>query len=82
MGPIQDRTREHLGTSDKQIAPIAGSACRPSRRCAPARPAADGAVTEQASAITGPDTIDCIAPPTAGEAFWTEAAAAKRAIAE
>jgi hypothetical protein len=34
---------------------------------------------ESAAALTGPDTIDCIAPAERWEAFWREAAAAKRA---
>jgi hypothetical protein len=34
---------------------------------------------DEAAALTGPDTIDCIAPADRWEAFWREAAAAKRA---
>jgi hypothetical protein len=34
---------------------------------------------EAAAALTGPDTIDCIAPAARWEAFWREAAGAKRA---
>jgi phthalate 4,5-dioxygenase len=33
----------------------------------------------EAAALSGPDTIDCIAPAATWEAHWTEAAAAKRA---
>jgi hypothetical protein len=41
------------------------------------RPAARGA--DEAAALVGPDTIDCIAPADRWEAHWTEAATAKRA---
>jgi hypothetical protein len=34
---------------------------------------------DEAAAMTGPDTIDCIAPAVSWEAHWTGAAAAKRA---
>jgi hypothetical protein len=32
----------------------------------------------EATAMTGPDTIDCIAPADRWERFWRDAAAAKR----
>ncbi|MGZ5185226.1 MAG: aromatic ring-hydroxylating dioxygenase subunit alpha, partial [Caldimonas sp.] len=32
----------------------------------------------EAAALTGPDTIDCIAPAATWQAFWSAAAAAKR----
>jgi len=35
----------------------------------------------EAAALDGPDTIDCIAPAARWEAFWRDAAAAKRARA-
>ena len=34
---------------------------------------------DEAAALTGPDTIDCIAPAASWEGHWTAAAAAKRA---
>jgi len=34
---------------------------------------------EQAAALTGPDTMDCIAPADRWDAFWRDAARAKRA---
>jgi hypothetical protein len=37
--------------------------------------------SSEAAALTGPDTIDCIAPAERWESFWREAAAAKRAAA-
>ena len=79
MGAIADRTREHLGTSDKvimanrrlllQAIETVHAGGRP-----PMALAADAAC-----ALTGPDTIDCIAPAQGWESFWQRAAAAKRA---
>ncbi len=79
MGAIQDRTREHLGSSDKvimanrrvllkAIATVAAGGLPPM--------ALDAAA---AAALHGPDTVDCIAPAGRWAAHWQEAAAAKRA---
>lgn len=79
MGPIQDRTREHLGTSDKvimahrrtllQAIDTVEAGGRPPMALAPA----------EAAGVTGPDTIDCIAPADRWEAYWQEQVRAKRA---
>lgn len=81
MGAIQDRTREHLGTSDKVIMANRRTLLKAIEtvRAGGRPPLACG--TDQAAAFTGPDTIDCIAPAERWEAFWVEAAAAKRAAA-
>ena len=79
MGAIQDRTREHLGTTDKvimanrrlllqAIESVANGGTPPGI----ADPALHGA-------ITGPDTVDGIAPANSWQAWWTQAVAAKRA---
>jgi phthalate 4,5-dioxygenase len=78
MGAIQDRTREHLGQSDKVI-----MANRRALLKAIATVQAGGTApmvlsAEAAAALQGPDTIDCIAPAQSWRAFWQEAAAAKR----
>jgi phthalate 4,5-dioxygenase len=79
MGPIQDRTREHLGTSDKVI-----MANRRVLQAAIATVAAGGRPplaleAGQGGSVTGPDTIDCIAPAQDWQAFWTAQVDAKRA---
>jgi phthalate 4,5-dioxygenase oxygenase subunit len=79
MGEIQDRTREHLGTSDKVII-----ANRMTLLKAIATVRAGGTppmalAADAAARLTGPDTIDCIAPAARWQAHWTEGAAAKRA---
>ena len=81
MGAIQDRTREHLGTSDKVI-----MANRRLLLKAIATVQAGGTppmvlTAQEAAALQGPDTMDCIAPADGWQAFWQQAAAAKRAAA-
>ncbi len=81
MGAIADRTREHLGTSDKVI-----MANRRQLLKAIATVQAGGTPpmvlsAEQAATLTGPDTMDCMAPAPTWQAFWQQAAHAKRAAA-
>jgi len=79
MGAIQDRTREHLGTSDKVIMANRRALLKAIEtvRAGGTPPMVLGA--EQAAALQGPDTMDCIAPAAGWAAFWQEAASAKRA---
>jgi phthalate 4,5-dioxygenase len=79
MGPIQDRTREHLGQSDKVI-----MANRRLLAQAIDTVAAGGVppmvlTADAAAALSGPDTMDCIAPAAQWQQHWQAAAAAKRA---
>ncbi len=81
MGAIQDRTREHLGQSDKVI-----MAHRRLLAQAIDTVAAGGVppmvlTAEAAAALTGPDIMDCMAPAAQWQAHWQQAAAAKRAAA-
>jgi hypothetical protein len=78
MGPIQDRTREHLGTTDKVIMAnrrlmLAAIDAVQSGGTAPF--AADPART--AEQVGGPDTVDGIAPAGAWGTWWREQAAAR-----
>jgi phthalate 4,5-dioxygenase len=82
MGPIADRTREHLGTTDKII-----MANRRNLLQAIDTVKAGGtpwAVFSEAEAkrLIGPDTLDGIAPAGAWQPFWQHTAAAKRAKAD
>lgn len=81
MGAIQDRTREHLGTSDKVIMANRRTLLKAidTVEAGGAPPMALSAA--QAAALTGPDTMDCIAPADDWQAFWQRAARAKRARA-
>lgn len=82
QGPIQDRTREHLGSTDKAIINYRSMLMK----------AIDQAETgnepplmvldaNAAKAIRGPVTIDGIAPTATWQAYWREADARKRAAA-
>ena len=78
MGAIQDRTREHLGQSDKAI-----MAWRRLLRQAIDTVQAGGTppfvlTAEQAAARTGPDTMDCIAPAQHWDRTWRDACTARR----
>ena len=81
MGAIQDRTREHLGTTDKVIMAnrrlllqaidtVANGGVPPGI----ADPALHGA-------IRGPDTVDGIAPAAEWQSWWQTAVRAKREAA-
>ena len=81
MGPIQDRTREHLGTTDKVI--------MANRRTLLAAidtvmqggtPPGIGDASLHAQ-MSGPDTVDGIAPSGTWGTWWREQTEAKRAHA-
>jgi nitrite reductase/ring-hydroxylating ferredoxin subunit len=79
MGAIQDRTREHLGTSDKVIMANRRAllqAIETVRTGGTPPMVLNGA---EAAALQGPHTMDCIAPAERWAAFWQDAADAKRA---
>jgi phenylpropionate dioxygenase-like ring-hydroxylating dioxygenase large terminal subunit len=79
MGPIQDRTREHLGTSDKVIMAnrrMLAKAIDVVREGGVAPGIADPA---QAAGMKGPDTVDGIAPAGAWSQWWVRQAQDKRA---
>ncbi len=78
MGPIQDRTREHLGTSDKVIMAnrrmlLAAIDAVRAGQVAPG--IADPAL---AGAMTGPDTVDGIAPAGTWGTWWQAQVQARR----
>jgi phthalate 4,5-dioxygenase oxygenase subunit len=78
MGPIQDRTREHLGTSDKIIMAnrrMLLAAIEAVRQGQTPPGVGDPTLADQ---MTGPDTVDGIAPAGTGGTWWTAQAQAKR----
>ncbi len=81
MGPVVDRTREHLGTTDKAIVAnrrtLLNAIDTVQRGGLP--PMALG--TEAAGQLVGPDTIDCVSTTKQWQAHWPSACAAKRAKA-
>ncbi len=79
MGPIQDRTREHLGTTDKVI-----MANRRNLRKAIDTVMAGGTAPGMADPalapdLRGPDTVDGIAPTDHWAQWWRDAVAKKQA---
>jgi phthalate 4,5-dioxygenase len=78
MGAIVNRTREHLGTTDKVI--VANRRlmlnAMDTLKAGGIPPAVFS--PEHAAALRGPDTIDGIAPAVSVEAFWQEKALQKR----
>jgi hypothetical protein len=81
MGSIQDRSREHLGTTDKAIMANRRVLLQAIDDVQNGKPAPGLAQAEVARAATGPDTFDGIGPQTGWEAWWRESARAKRARA-
>ncbi len=78
MGAIQDRTREHLGTSDKIIMANRRTllqAIETVRQGGTPPGVADASV---AALRTGPDTVDGIAPAGTWSHWWREQVQAKR----
>ncbi len=81
MGAIQDRTREHLGASDKAIAAYRRLLVRAIRDVAEGRKPLLALPPEQAAAIRGPASIDAIGPVEGWQAFWQEQDRARRSAA-
>jgi len=79
MGAIQDRTREHLGTSDRVIMSNRRQLLKAIQTVQAGGTPPMALNAEQAAALQGPDTIDCIAPSESWQSYWQQAAAAKRA---
>ncbi len=78
MGPIADRTREHLGTTDRVILAHRRLLMKGIDEVAAGRAPPGFATHEQAAAMLGPDTIDGIAPTERVETWWQEQVALKR----
>ncbi len=78
MGAIQDRTREHLGTSDKVIVANRRTLLNAIDTVQAGGTPPGALDAAQAASMCGPDTIDCIAPAGTWQATWREGAAAKR----
>jgi hypothetical protein len=81
MGAKVDRTQEHLGTTDRAIIINRRQLLQDMTRLAEGGAASGMATAEGAHAMTGPDTIDGIAPAASWEEWWQDAVAKKRAAA-
>jgi phthalate 4,5-dioxygenase oxygenase subunit len=78
MGPIQDRTREHLGTSDKVIMANRRMLLKAIEAVQAGGTAPGVADASLAPQMHGPDTVDGIAPAGAWPTWWLERVQAKR----
>jgi phthalate 4,5-dioxygenase oxygenase subunit len=78
MGAIQDRTREHLGTSDKVIMANRRLLLQAIDAVEQGGPAPGMADVSKHADIHGPDTIDGFAPTGAWQAWWQDAVRERR----
>jgi phthalate 4,5-dioxygenase len=78
MGAIQDRTREHVGQSDKVILANRRLLFEAINTVQAGGTPPMVLTVEQAAVLTGPDTVDCIAPAAQWQTHWRATAAAKR----
>jgi phthalate 4,5-dioxygenase oxygenase subunit len=78
MGAIQDRTREHLGTSDKVIMANRRMLLKAIESVQAGGPAPGVADPSLAAQMQGPDTVDGIAPAGEWPSWWRERVQAKR----
>ena len=77
-GPIQDRTREHLGTSDKGIMAFRRQFLKAIETVQQGGQPPMYLSTEAAAALQGPATVDSIAPAHDWEAHWARVDAQRR----
>lgn len=81
QGAIQDRTREHLASTDKAIAANRRLLMRAIAAVEEGRAPLMAVDADAASRLTGPATIDGMAPADRWEQHWREAVARRRAAA-
>lgn len=82
QGAIQDRTREHLGSTDKAIINYRSMLMKAIDQAESGNEPPLMVLDETAArAIRGPVTVDGIAPTATWQAYWREADARKRASA-
>jgi phenylpropionate dioxygenase-like ring-hydroxylating dioxygenase large terminal subunit len=79
MGAIQDRTREHLGTSDKVIMANRRNLLKAIETMQAGGAAPYAADASLAAQMVGPDTVDGIAPAGTWATWWQDEARRKRA---
>jgi nitrite reductase/ring-hydroxylating ferredoxin subunit len=80
QGPIQDRSREHLGQTDKGIALYRRILLEAIEAAAKGDRPLMVLSSEEAAKIRGPATVDCIGPAQDWEAHWQETDAQRRRL--
>ena len=78
MGAIQDRTREHLATSDRVIMANRRTLLKAIDTVRAGGRPPMALAEDEALALTGPDTVDCVAPASTWAEHWAGIAEAKR----
>jgi hypothetical protein len=77
-GPIQDRTREHLGLTDKAIVAFRKLLLAAFRQAAAGERTLMEVDAAAAAQITGPSTMDGIGPAASWQDYWREVDARRR----
>ena len=78
LGPIQDRTREHLGTTDKAIIAYRRMLVKAIESTQAGASAPMLLDAKQASEITGPPSVDGVGKTNDAQSFCREADTARR----
>jgi len=78
MGPIQDRTREHLGTTDKGITMFRRLLVKAIEAAQAGQPLPMRPDAQEAATLTGPRSIDGVAAADATDRYCQEADLARR----
>ncbi|MDM0046584.1 aromatic ring-hydroxylating dioxygenase subunit alpha [Variovorax dokdonensis] len=78
MGPIQDRTREHLGTTDKGITLYRRILVKAIEAAQAGEPLPMQPNAEEAGALTGPPSIDGVSTAEGADAYCEQADLARR----
>jgi len=81
MGEIQDRTKEHLGTSDKAISVYRRMLRQAIEEVSKGGPPPMALDAQSAAKITGPAAIDGIGPADDWQGYWQKTEASKRKAA-
>jgi hypothetical protein len=81
MGAIQDRTSEHLGTSDKAIVAYRKLLRQAIEQAGKGERPVMVLDSNQAASITGPAAIDGIGPTGDWQGYWQRSDASKRRAA-
>jgi len=82
QGPIQDRTREHLGTTDKGIIAYRKMLVESIEAALAGRPAPMQITASQAAAFSGPPSIDGIGETADPHGYWRRADLERREKSE
>jgi phthalate 4,5-dioxygenase oxygenase subunit len=81
QGPVQDRTREHLASTDKAIAAHRRLLFRAMEAVEQGRAPLMSLTAAQAAAMHGPETLDGMGPTEGWEQYWQDTVRRRRAAA-